>query len=147
MRDSGSPVHILLVEDEVAHAEIVKRNLRDFNVANAIHHVSDGQEALDYLFGLGRYTDAARRQRPDLILLDLRLPKIDGIEVLDTLKRDPDLRAIPTIVLTTSPAEEDMARAYRGGAASYLVKPLDFSKFTELMKSFGFYWLLWNRFP
>ncbi len=143
----GNPIIILLVEDDPAHAEIVRRNLADFRVANRIIHVEDGQAALDYLFRQAAYTDPQANPRPDLILLDLRLPKVDGLEVLRRIKEDAELKRIPTVVLTTSAAETDMVQAYENGAGSYLVKPVDFDKFTKLMKAFGFYWLAWNRFP
>ncbi|MBI4917021.1 MAG: response regulator [Acidobacteria bacterium] len=143
----GDPINILLVEDDMAHAEIVRRNLAAFRVANRIVHVTDGQAALDFLFREGAYADPEAIPRPDIVLLDLRLPKVDGLEVLRRIKEDPDLRAIPTVVLTTSAAEVDMVSAYASGAGSYLVKPVDFEKFTKLMDAFGFYWLAWNRYP
>jgi len=143
----GNPVTILLVEDDPAHAEIVRRNLGDFRVANRIVHVADGQAALDYLFHQGDYAAPRASSQPDLILLDLRLPKVDGLEVLRRIKEDEVLKRIPTIVLTTSAAESDLIGAYARGAVSYLVKPVDFEKFTKLMEAFGYYWLAWNRFP
>jgi CheY-like chemotaxis protein len=143
----GRPVIILLIEDDPAHAEIVRRNLKDFRVANKIVLVEDGQAALDYLFRQAAYTDPKTSPRPDLILLDLRLPKVDGLEVLRRIKEDADLKRLPTVVLTTSAAESDIVSAYTNGAGSYLVKPVDFEKFTKLMDAFGFYWLAWNRFP
>ena len=143
----GEPISILLVEDDPAHAEIVRRNLADFRVANLIYHVADGQAALDYLFHQGAYADPETSPRPHLVLLDLRLPKVDGQEVLRQIKEDADLRRIPTVVLTTSAAELDMVRAYNHGAGSYLVKPVGFEQFSGLMDAFGFYWLAWNQFP
>jgi len=144
---NGRPIHILLVEDDPAHAEIVRRNLQDFRVANTITHLEDGQAALDYLQRpLAEFADPGRPW-PDLILLDLRLPKVDGLEVLRQLKADPELRKIPTVVLTTSKAEQDIVAAYESGACSYLVKPVDFPKFTALLEAFGFCWLAWNQFP
>ncbi len=143
----GQPINILLVEDDLAHAEIVRRNLKDFRVANRIIHVEDGQAALDYLFRKGAYADPESCPRPHLILLDLRLPKVDGLEVLRAIQDDEDLKSIPSVVLTTSSAESDMVKAYDNGAGSYLVKPVDFDKFTKLMDSFGFYWLAWNKYP
>jgi two-component system, response regulator len=143
----GNPVTILLVEDDPAHAEIVRRNLGDFRVANRIVHVADGQAALDYLFHQGDFADPKTSPPPDLILLDLRLPKVDGLEVLRQIKGDEKLKRLPTVVLTTSAAELDMVNAYTQGAGSYLVKPVDFEKFSKLMEAFGYYWLAWNRFP
>lgn len=144
---NGEPIVILLVEDDLAHAEIVRRNLKDFRVANRLVHVEDGQAALDYLFRTSEYADPASSPRPHLILLDLRLPKVDGLEVLRRIKADGELRALPIVVLTTSAAEGDMVTAYSHGAGSYLVKPVDFEKFTKLLDAFGFYWLAWNQFP
>jgi CheY-like chemotaxis protein len=143
----GQPINILLVEDDPAHAEIVRRNLKDFRVANRIIHVEDGQAALDYLFGQGPFADPESNPRPHLILLDLRLPKVDGLEVLRAIKDNEDMKSIPSVVLTTSSAESDMVKAYDSGAGSYLVKPVDFEKFTKLMDAFGFYWLAWNKYP
>jgi two-component system response regulator len=144
---NGKPVVILLVEDDPAHAEIVRRNLETFRVANQMLHVSDGQAALDYLFRQDAFADPADSPAPDLILLDLRLPRVDGMEVLRRIKEDDKLKCIPTVILTTSAAEADMVGAYARGAGSYLVKPVNFEKFTQMMDAFGFYWLAWNRFP
>ena len=144
---SGEPFLILLVEDDSAHAEIVRRNLEDFRVANRLVRVADGQEALDYLYHEGRFADPAAHPRPGLVLLDLRLPKVDGLEVLRIVKSDPGLGSIPIVILTTSDAESDMAKAYGFQANSYLVKPVDLRNFTLLMEAFGYYWLAWNRYP
>ena len=147
---SCEPVVILLVEDDPAHAEIVRRNLASFRVVNRpvrLLHVADGQEALDYLFRRAEFQDPDRSPRPNLILLDLRLPKVDGLEVLKTVKADAELARIPVVVLTTSVAEADMAKAYANHANSYLVKPVDFSQFLKLMDAIGFYWLVWNQYP
>ena len=139
---SGDPITILLVEDNPDHATLVIRSLKNFLVANHIIHAEDGEEALNYLNKIGNGT-----KRPHLVLLDLRLPKIDGLEVLRQIKTIKDLVDIPVVVLTTSDAETDMARAYEYHANSYLVKPVDFSKFTELMNALGFYWICWNKNP
>jgi CheY-like chemotaxis protein len=144
---SGEAFLILLVEDDPGHAEIVRRNLEDFRVANRVVHVADGQEALDYLHHEGRFTDTKKFPLPGLVLLDLRLPKVDGLEVLKVTKSDPGLSRIPVVILTTSSAESDMARAYEYQANSYLVKPLDMPQFSSLMEAFGFYWLAWNKLP
>jgi len=144
---TGDPVRILLVEDDAGHAEIVRRNMEACRIANALHHVEDGQAALDYLYRLGRFAAAGSAPRPELILLDLRLPKVDGQEVLRRIKTDNDLRSIPVVVLTTSQAEVDLMAAYDHGACSYLVKPVDFEKFRQMLEAFGFYWLMWNQYP
>jgi CheY-like chemotaxis protein len=143
----GEPVIILLVEDDPAHAEIVRRNFTNFRVANRLMHVADGQQALDYLFRQGEFQEPDRAPRPSLILLDLRLPKVDGLEVLKAIKADPDLARIPVVVLTTSAAGIDMAKAYGCHANSYLVKPVDFPQFIQLMDALGYYWLVWNQHP
>ena len=144
---SGAPLNILLVEDNEDHAELVMRSMRDQRVANVIYHVVDGQEAIDFLFHKGKYSDLAMSPHPNLILLDLRLPRVDGLEVLRIVKESPDLLRIPVVILTSSDAESDVARSYDFHANSYVVKPLDFRTFTSLMKDLGFYWLGWNTKP
>lgn len=143
----GEPLLVLLVEDNLDHAELVKRNLLDKNVANRITHVTDGQDAMNYLFRRGAFADPSSSPRPHLVLLDLRLPRVDGTEVLRAIKQDQHLKRIPVVVLTTSDAERDVAMAYDCHANSYLVKPLDFSTFVQLMKDLGYYWLAWNVHP
>jgi CheY-like chemotaxis protein len=143
----GEPIVILLVEDDESHAEIVRRNFADCRLANRLMHVADGQAALDYLRHQNSFSDPATAPRPGVILLDLRLPKVDGMEVLQSIKTDPKLSSIPVVILTTSKAELDMVKAYASHANSYLVKPVDFTKFTELMTTFGFYWVAWNQCP
>lgn len=144
---NGEPIVILLAEDDPAHAEIVRRNMEKSRIVNRLEHVVDGQEALDYLYRRNGFDDPQRSPTPGLILLDLRMPRVDGLEVLKTVKGDPDLARIPVVVLTTSAAETDIARAYDCHANSYLVKPLDFGKFSELLEAFGYYWLMWNQNP
>ena len=143
----GEPIVILLVEDDLAHIEIIKRNFEASRLANRLISVEDGQEALDYLYRKGKYKDTDQSPLPNLILLDLRLPKVDGLEVLKTIKADPALSSIPVVILTTSPAESDMVKAYKYNTNSYLVKPVDFSKFNQLMNTFGYYWIVWNQYP
>jgi len=143
----GKPITILLVEDEEAHAVIVKRNLNDFKLANNINHVKDGQAALDYLYQRDAYSAPLSSPRPELILLDLRLPKVDGLEVLKIIKTDPALMRIPVVIMTTSSAEKDITQAYDNYANSYLVKPLDLQQFMPMLESIGFYWLIWNKSP
>lgn len=143
----GSPLTILFVEDNADHAELVMRSFEDHRVVNSIRHLSDGEAALDYLLRRGPWQDAASSPRPHLVLLDLRLPKIDGLEVLKTIRQHEELEKIPVVILTTSYAELDVSKAYEYHANSYLVKPLDFEKFTRLMDDLGFYWLGWNHYP
>ena len=143
----GEPIVILLVEDDEAHAEIVRRNFEECRMANHLVRVADGQAALDYLHRQNGFSDPVKSPRPGIILLDLRLPKVDGLEVLKSIKNDSSLSTIPVVILTTSKAEADMVKAYACSANSYLVKPVDFTKFAELMETFGYYWLAWNQYP
>lgn len=144
---NGEPLLVMLVEDNLDHAELVIRTLAEHRVANQIRHFTDGQTALDYLFQTGEFADPARAPRPHIILLDLRLPRIDGLDVLKRIKTDQVLRQIPIVVLTTSEAERDVARAYSNHANSYLVKPVGYEQFAKLMQDLGFYWLGWNMHP
>lgn len=137
---------ILYIEDDPAHAEFTMRHFNKNNIGKCIIHLSDGQQALDYLFNQGEYSDPEAAPRPHLILLDLRLPKVDGLEVLKIIKSDKILRRIPTVILTTSEAEADISRAYQYYANSYLVKPLDFEKFSNMIESLGMYWVMWNKY-
>jgi len=135
-------LRFLLVEDDEDHAEIVLHSLAEHRVSNAVDHVLDGEAALQYLRREGQYADSPR---PDVILLDLKLPKLDGHEVLEQIKADHDLRSIPVVVLTTSDAESDRTRAYENFANSYLVKPLNFDQFNKMVEDLGLYWGVWNR--
>lgn len=145
--EQGEALIILFVEDDAAHAEITMRNFKKNRISNRIIHLSDGQQALDYLMRQGEYADPESSPRPHLILLDLRLPKVDGLEILSKIKADDCLRYIPKVVLTTSDAEVDITKAYDYNVNSYLVKPLDFDKFSNLIQTFGFYWVVWNKYP
>lgn len=141
------PNIILLVEDNPAHAEIVIRSFQDHHIANHIIHVPDGEAALDYLLHRGQFTEAQNSPRPRVILLDLRLPKIGGLQLLQEIKAHETLFSIPVVILTTSEADRDLALAYANHANSYLVKPVDFVKFSQLIDELGIYWLDWNRQP
>ena len=139
--------HILLVEDDDDHAEIVARGLADDTGEHLLHRVPDGESALDYLFRRGEYADPERSPKPNLVLLDLRLPRMDGAEVLKVIKESRELRHIPVVVLSTSAADRDLTNAYAYHANSYLVKPGDFATLARLMKSLRCYWLTWNQNP
>ena len=143
----GTPALILLIEDNASHAELVMRGLAEHRVANQIVHLADGQSAVEYLFRQGKFSNPADSPRPDLILLDLRLPRLDGIQVLQVIKESEPLRRIPVVILTTSNAERDVARAYTHHANSYLVKPVGFEEFSKLLQDLGLYWLAWNTHP
>ena len=143
----GEPILVMLVEDNVDHAELVIRTLEEHKIANRVKHFLDGQSALDYLFHRGEFENATDIGLPHVILLDLRLPRVDGIDVLRAIKEDDNLKSIPVVVLTTSEAEKDVAKAYYNHANSYLVKPVGFDEFKKLMDDLGFYWLSWNTNP
>lgn len=140
----GEPAIVLLVEDNDDHAELVARQLQDHRIVNQLIRLSDGQEALDYLLQEGEYSDVKKYPRPHVIFLDLRLPKVDGLEVLKTIKKSEVLKTIPVVVLTTSEAERDKTSAYLNHSNSYIVKPVDYQKFKQLMDDMGFYWMGWN---
>jgi CheY-like chemotaxis protein len=138
---------ILIVEDEEAHAELTKRAIRKAGYGGRMDVASDGEAALDYLYNRGAYRDEEKYSMPTLILLDIKLPGIDGIEVLKRIKEDPDLKRIPVIMLTTSEREQDIARSYNHYANSYLTKPVGFKEFEDKVKQLGVYWTILNVPP
>lgn len=140
----STPIDILLVEDNLADIELTKEALHDGNVANTLHVVRDGEEALKFLKQAGPFSNA---KRPDLVLLDLNLPKISGREVLDQIKQDQALKSIPVIVLTTSKDEEDILRSYKLHANSYITKPVDFDQFATVIRSIEEFWLVIVSLP
>jgi CheY-like chemotaxis protein len=144
---AGKSAVILLVEDDDAHAALITRVMEEEEAVSKIYRVSDGEGALNYLFHKGCYAKGDDSPRPDLVLLDLRLPKLDGHEVLTAIKQSDDLKVIPVVVLTTSENEKDIALAYRSHANSYLVKPLGFGEFSEMVQKVSAYWLVQNRQP
>ncbi len=139
-------VEILLVEDNPADAELTMRALKKRKLANNLVWVQDGEEALDFIYCRGRYTGRTNGT-PKLILLDLKLPKVDGIEVLRTLKADARTRTVPVVMLTSSQEERDIVESYQLGVNSYIVKPVDFDKFLEMVSQVGLYWSLMNKVP
>jgi len=140
------PVHILIAEDTATDAEMTMRALKKVGLINNISWVKDGQEALDYVFCAGDYADR-RRTDPTLILLDLKMPKVNGIEVLKQIKSNDATRVIPVIMLTSSAEEPDIIRCYELGVNSYIVKPVESDKFFEEVSKAGFYWAILNRIP
>jgi CheY-like chemotaxis protein len=141
------PVEILLVEDNPSDEELTIHALRSNHLANNIEVVRDGAEALEYIFHTGAFADRAAGDRPKVILLDVKLPKVDGLEVLRRIKSDPRTRSIPVVVLTSSREECDVVDSYSLGVNSYIVKPVDFSRFAEVVRQLGLYWLLLNHSP
>jgi CheY-like chemotaxis protein len=138
-------VEILLVEDNPADAELALRALKKNRLANNVVVVTDGEEALDFIFGRGAFDGRKIEYGPRVILLDLKLPKVDGLEVLRVVKGDPRTKVIPIVVLTSSKEESDIVESYRLGVNSYIVKPVDFQQFTEAVRELGLYWLLLNQ--
>jgi CheY-like chemotaxis protein len=143
----ATSLEILLVEDNPRDLELTERALRKANLANRIHVARDGEEALDFLFGEGAFAGRDISQAPRLVLLDLKLPKIDGLEVLQRMKSDPRTQSIPVVVLTSSKEQSDIVRSYNLGVNSYIVKPVDFESFAASVQQLGLYWLLLNEAP
>jgi two-component system response regulator len=140
-------VQILLVEDNLEDAELTLRALKKNDLANGVFHVKDGAEALEFLFATGAYASRRLENAPRVVLLDLNLPKVDGLEVLRKLKSDERTRMVPVVVLTSSKQDRDMVESYKLGANSYSVKPVEFEGFLESVQRLGFYWLLVNKIP
>jgi len=138
---------ILLVEDNPDDVDLTLRSLKKHNISNEVVVTRDGAEALDYLFATGAYADRNRNIMPAVILLDLKLPKIDGLEVLRRLRADERTQLLPVVILTSSKEEQDMLNGYKLGANSYVRKPVDFNQFSDAVKQLGLYWLLLNEPP
>ena len=145
MKNGYKQVVVLLVEDNDDEAELAIRELKKHNLANDLLRVKDGEEALEFIFGTGRYQGRDVELPPKVILLDLKMPKVDGIEVLQKVREDERTKKIPVVVLTSSNEEKDMVSAYELGVNSYIVKPIDFQKFSNSIKEIGYYWLVLNK--
>ena len=138
-------VEILLVEDSPRDAEMTLRALRKRNLANHVVHVKDGEEALDWLFGRGPHAGRDAAHQPKVVLLDLKLPKVDGLEVLRAIRADPRTALLPVVIMTSSKEERDVIESYKLGANSYVVKPMEFDRFSAEVAALGHYWLLVNN--
>ena len=147
MNNEVKEVEILLVEDNPTDAELAIRALKKSNLANKLVWVKDGAEALDFIFATGAYTQRCVVNPPKVILLDLHLPKVDGMEVLRRVKSDARTKAIPVVVLTSSKEDRDVAESYQLGVNSYISKPVEFDEFAKVVSDLGLYWLLVNRPP
>ncbi len=138
-------VEILLIEDNQYEAELSMRSLQKHNLTNKLVHVDDGEEALDIIFSRGKYAANNGPLQPKLILLDLKLPKVDGLEILRQLKANDQTKLVPVVVLTSSQEEKDIVESYRLGVNSYIVKPVNFESFTKAIAEVGLYWVLLNQ--
>jgi CheY-like chemotaxis protein len=144
---NADAVEILLVEDNPQHVELTLRALKKHNLANNVLVAKDGAEALAFIFATGAYSQRRIENGPKVILLDLKLPKVDGLEVLRRIKSDERTKAIPVVVVTTSEQEQDVVESYKLGVNSYIVKPVSFDKFIQAVSELGFYWMLLNKPP
>lgn len=145
--ENNYEVDILIVEDNPTDAELTIRALKKNNLANNIFLVEDGELALDFLYSRGKFADRKENKNPKVVFLDLKLPKVDGLEVIKEIKSDEKLKSIPVVVLTSSNEESDIIESYKLGVNSYITKPVDFEKFMLAVKELGFYWLLLNQPP
>jgi two-component system, response regulator len=138
---------IILVEDSASDAELTIRALRKNNIFNELLHLQDGEEALEYIFATGKYADRNIEEIPKVVLLDLKMPKISGLEVLRKIKSDERTKSIPVVLLTSSKEENDIVNGYKLGVNSYIVKPVEFENFMKVISDIGLYWLLVNQPP
>lgn len=145
--DNPRIVEILLVEDNMRDAELMIRALKQRNLANNLIHLKDGAEALDFLFNRGNYISSKKSDIPKIMLLDLKLPRVNGLEVLREIKTNEKFRAMAIVIVTSSAEDPDIKLAYELGANSYVVKPVNFDAFSEVMSNLGLYWLLINQYP
>lgn len=144
---NGNVIEILMVEDNPSDAEIALRALKKANLANKVFWVKDGAEALDFMFAAGKYSNWDINVKPKVILLDLRLPKVDGMEVLRRIRSDERTKLIPVVILTSSREDKDIVESYRLRVNSYIVKPVEFENFSKAVADVGCYWLLLNKAP
>jgi two-component system, response regulator len=145
--NNNQSTEILLVEDNPSDAELTLRAFKKNNFVNKVHVVTDGAQALDFIFCTGAYSDRSIKDPPKIVLLDLKLPKVNGKEVLKRIKSDERTKSIPVVVLTSSQEERDIVESYHLGVNSYIVKPVDFEKFTKMIAGLGLYWMFINKSP
>ena len=141
------PVEILLIEDNIDDAELTIHALKKKNLGNNLIHLKDGEEALEFLYATGKYAGRNLNLQPRMILLDLKMPKLNGMEVLEKVKTEPSTKKIPVVILTSSREDPDLRRCYELGANSYIVKPVDFESFVNAVAELGLYWVLLNQIP
>ena len=147
MKNHFNEVEILLVEDNPSDAELITRALRKVNLANHLAHVKDGEEALDFIFATGSFAGREKQNVPKVILLDIKMPKVDGIEVLRQIKANSETKRIPVVIMTSSKEEQDIIRSYELGVNSFVVKPVEFNDFAKAVSELGLYWVLINQPP
>ncbi len=140
-------IEVLLVEDNMSDAELTIRELKKHKMANNLYHVRDGEEALDFMFARGKFSGRNKQQVLKVILLDIQMPKVNGIEVLERIKSDDHVKATPVVILTSSKENPDIKKCYALGANSYIVKPVNFERFAEAIRSLGYFWLALNQSP
>lgn len=145
--DVNKTVEILLVEDSDHDAELALRSLKKNKISNKITRLRDGEEALEFIFGTGEYEGRNIHNHPKVILLDLKMPKVDGLEVLQAIRSNEDTKNIPIVMLTSSKEERDVVEGYKLGVNSFIVKPVDFNSFMEAVREIGFYWVILNELP
>ena len=147
MDNRFNEVEILLVEDNMTDAELITRALRKVNLANNLVHVKDGAEALEFIFATGEFAEREKKNVPRVILLDIKMPKVDGIEVLRQIRANPETHFIPIVIMTSSKEEQDIIKSYELGANSFVVKPVNFTDFAKAVSELGLYWILTNQPP
>lgn len=147
MKNSSNEVEILLAEDNLSDAELIIRALRKVNLANHLIHVKDGEEALEFIFATGAFAGREKKNMPKVILLDIKMPKVDGIEVLRQIKTNEETKRIPVVIMTSSKEEQDIIRSYELGVNSFVVKPVEFNNFAKAVSELGLYWVLINQPP
>ncbi len=147
MEDLIHNVEILLVEDSMEDANLIVRSLKKNNLGNSLRHLHDGAEALEFIFATGKFSERKVEDKPKLILLDLKMPKVDGLQVLKGIKADDRTKTIPVVIMTSSREDKDLVESYKLGANSYVVKPVAFDNFAKAVAELGMYWIMVNQSP